>query len=381
MTEHPEPWIAEQRRWQTDRAFLRDNRAYLSEVALNLYPDLRHPDGLALLARREWIPDRPIPFADVHTELRDGEDPPLITGREPESSRIRPLTPEGGRFPTYSAAVSRLDPPLVFENRPTYNLSRACLLGDSSMAFTTGTYFDFSDVGAAAAHELAATVCDGSSPGLASLPLRRLISDPTDAHYRPIPVAIVTLTLRHDARRGDVRFLTHWRDPAKVAAFGGLYSVVPVGMFQPAGTPTDDGIGDFDLWRCVAREYSEELLGEKEHSDVDYASWPFFRTLQRLRDEGACRPYCLGIVVDPLTLATDILASTVFDADAFDSVFAGLVRENDEGRVVVSSPDGTFGTRFDHDELERMLTVESVQPAGAAVLKTAWRLRDTLLYL
>ncbi|MBN1171842.1 MAG: XRE family transcriptional regulator, partial [Micromonosporaceae bacterium] len=247
------------------------------------------------------------------------------------------------------------------------------------MAFTMGRYFDNADVGEAVAHELAAQMMGGRQPALADLPIRCMVGDPTDPGRRSMPVAITTLTIRYDSRRHEARFLTHWRDPALVATNGDMYTVVPVGMFQPAGTTRGDGTGDFDLWRGMAREYSEELLGNAEHRDVNYQAWAFFTTLERLRAEGSCRPYCCGIGVDPLTLATDLLAVTVFEAAAFDELFADLVEDNDEGHTVVRGSDGTFGTLFCAEEIHRLVAVEHVQSAGAAVLEAAWRMRSALV--
>jgi hypothetical protein len=45
-----------------------------------------------------------------------------------------------------------------------------------------------------------------------------------------------------------------------VAIAGGMLSVMPTGVFQPASiTPTHNS-ADFDLWRNMMREYSEEFL-------------------------------------------------------------------------------------------------------------------------
>ena len=40
----------------------------------------------------------------------------------------------------------------------------------------------------------------------------------------------------------------------------GLSHVVPAGVFQPSGIAPWNIAGDFDLWRNVLREFSEELL-------------------------------------------------------------------------------------------------------------------------
>ena len=41
--------------------------------------------------------------------------------------------------------------------------------------------------------------------------------------------------------------------------------MIPAGEFQPASVALWDRRNDFDLWRNIVREYSEELLGTPEH--------------------------------------------------------------------------------------------------------------------
>jgi hypothetical protein len=75
-------------------------------------------------------------------------------------------------------------------------------------------------------------------------------------------VAISTLTLRHDRRTGRLEFPLHWRDPSRVGHAGGLHTVIPVGVFQPASKDEQP-----DLWRSMLREFAEELAGHPEHYD------------------------------------------------------------------------------------------------------------------
>lgn len=377
---------ADHARWRADRDFLKANREALTAAAARLYSE--PGDSPPLLTRGAWTPTRPVPLGEIELGWVDSPVPAAVTGTEPEAANALPVTASGERLAqssSYSAAIRALDPPRLFENRPAYRLVGARLGSDGvargagAMAFAAGAYFDGVDVGEAAAHELAAVARSGGEISLESLPFRRLIGDPTDPARRSMPVAITTLTIRYDRSRRDARFLAHWRDPAKVAANGGMYTVVPVGVFQPAGRAVDDGVGDFDLWRSVAREYGEELLGDEEHVDVDYGTWPLFRALRRARDAGECRPYCLGIGVDPLTLAVDILVAAVFEARAFDGIFTDLVAENDEGRVITSWDDGGFGVPFAEAAIGRVVGAERTQPAGAAVLRRAWLARHDLL--
>jgi hypothetical protein len=252
--------------------------------------------------------------------------------------------------------------------------------------FTTGRYFDGIDVGEAAAHEYAAERLGGPasgrrsvgprSVGLRSVGLRERFADPCDLRRRPANLAISTLTLRLDRRRGRARFLLHWRDPAKVGHAGGLYQVVPVGVFQPSGEAPWNRQHDFSLWRCMVREFAEELGGHLEDyaSDsgpVDYDSWPFARQLTDALDRGQVRVWCLGLGTDPLTYATDLLTVAVIDSDLFDALFGKNLERNAEGEIL---PAREFAAHV----IDRTVTGEPVQAAGAALLRLAWQHRDTL---
>jgi hypothetical protein len=197
--------------------------------------------------------------------------------------------------------------------------------------------------------------------------------------------AITTLTLRRTAA-GHASFLLHWRDPAKVTHAGGLYQVMPVGIFQPADDNPASVRSDLSLWRSMAREFSEELLGTAEDypdlgTPLDYGRWPFYRELAAAREAGKLEVACVGLGVDPLTFAADILAVAVFDSDVFDRVFAGLVAANAEGRVVGGGDaPGTPGVPFTGEVIRRFGGgAEPMQAAGAAVLQLAWRHRAGLL--
>jgi len=79
-----------------------------------------------------------------------------------------------------------------------------------------------------------------------------------------------------------------------------------------------------------------------------------------------------------------MLTVAVFDADLFDATFSGLVPANDEGRIVAGDgPAGATGAAagvaFEAGNIERFAAAEPMQPAGAALLRTAWAHRDTLL--
>jgi hypothetical protein len=115
--------------------------------------------------------------------------------------------------------------------------------------------------------------------------------------------------------------------------------VIPAGEFQPSSVALWDRRSDFDLWRNIAREYSEELLGAPEHDGtrtepIDYASWPLYQAREQARAAGTVTVLLLGIGLDALTLAATILTVVVIDDDVFDAVFGRAVRFNDEGEIV-----------------------------------------------
>jgi hypothetical protein len=266
----------------------------------------------------------------------------------------------------------------VFENRGTYRLLSADIAcARPQLTFGRGAYFDGIDTGEAVAHEYASRKLSGQGDGA----LRAAIGSPVDPGHRPTNLAISALTIRHDRRSGDARALLHWRDPAKVGHAGGLYQVIPVGIFQPACDHRWNEQNDFSLWRCLLREFAEELLGQDEpdttHGPIDYDSWPFATRLNAELDRGTVRAYCLGIGVDPLTLATDLLSVVVIDAPVFDDIFGALVDRNAEGDLVASG--GIPGVPFIESEVKRVTRDSPMQAAGAAVLASAWAHRSTLL--
>jgi hypothetical protein len=370
--------------WRRERAYLQEYRYALAVEAAEEHPAGRRIAGTPLLTRTGWQPAEPIPLPDIRLELTpaaDGLHGALGSGPSPGAQAVQavqgvppelaplPSRPDGTRYPRYSDALRALAAPAVFENRPTYRLTEAELApGASRLAFTRGHYFDGVDTGEAAAHEFAAARL-GGRPAI----LRALAGDPCDLRRRPANLAISTLTLRRDGDRAS--FLLHWRDPAKVGHAGGMYQVIPVGIFQPSGPERWHERQDFSLWRCMLREFDEELRGgsgEYGSGPVDYESWPFARRMTAALEAGDVQVWCLGLGVDPLTYATDLLTVAVIGSRLFDELFSLAPRLNDEGQVLAAR-------EFAAHVVDRVVHREPVQAAGAALLRLAWHHRDTLL--
>jgi hypothetical protein len=354
--------------WRHVRRHLNSHRHELAARAARLYPAGLRVGSTLLLAPPDWLPAAPLELDQISLAWTDDAPPGAdVTG--PPSAHVRPLRPDGRRYAGYADALAAIERPALLENRPVYRLLSASLAtGRPRLELTGGRYFDWVNGGEAIAHELA-----GSSDFPGRLCLRRALGPPAGLFSRTALSAVTTLTLRVPAA-GDPTFVLHWRDPAAVTHAGGLYQVMPVGVFQAAAEGEQARVRDLDLWRCMAREFHEEFLGGAEDyaATGDYMHWPFFAALAAARSAGKLTVCCLGLGADPLTLANDLLCVAVFASDTFDELFGGLVGSNAEGRVMTGIPF-TAGT------VDRFTREEPMQAAGAAVLELAWQHRKHLL--
>ena len=378
--------MSDQSDWCAVRRYLNHHRSALAKVAANLYPRELRIRRTTLIAPPSWLPAEPVDLADIAMTWVPDAPRPRVTGAEPETRALRPLRVPGQQFDLYTAAVRYLDPPRLFENRPSYRLLGLAWSGNTgAMRFGLATYFDKLDISEAIGHEVAEVRSrrDGEITGR-NLPFRSLLDDPFDFRRRSILPAITTLTLRR--AKAGASFLLHWRDPSKVATAAGIYDVIPAGEFQPSSIAPHDRANDFDLWKNIVREFSEELLGTPEHdgsrsAPIDYDGWPLYRALGQARAEGKAKVVCLGAGLDALTLAATIVTVVVIDADVFDDLFADVVHSNSEGMVIAGEKDqlGEHGIEFNERNVTRLLEYEPMASPGAACLALAWRSRMALL--
>ncbi|MGH3942045.1 MAG: helix-turn-helix domain-containing protein [Pseudonocardiaceae bacterium] len=375
-------------RWRDERRWLNQHRAELARLAVQLYPAEYRLPRTAVLAHPEWLAGGPVELDALALRLDERPQTVEVDGTEFESELTRPLRSTGARFERYTSAMKHLSPPALFESRPSYRLLDISLAA-RRLEFGLGAYFDKLDVCEALAHEVAA-VCMGEglpcSPERlrGRLPLRELISDPFDLGRRAVIPGIATLTIRLRRYPVESSFLLHWRDPARVATAGGPYGVIPTGEFQPSSVGLWDRGNDFDLWRNMVREYSEELLGEPEHDGtrsqpIDYPQWPLYQQLQAARADGSVAAFFLGLDLNALSLAATILTVVVFDDDVFTEMFGGAVRFNEEGEIVaVGGGTPAEGVPFTEAAVRRMLETEPMTASCASCLSLAWKHRTAL---
>lgn len=376
--------------WRAERRWLNAHRSDLARLAVELYPPEQRLPGAPLITATDWMPAEPIELMSVGLDLDESPQLMAIDGSEPESAGTRPLRVAGARFDRYTSAVKHLDPPRLFDSRPSYRLLGGSLV-DRHLDFGMAAYFDKLDFSEAIGHELAAVcmtepeiLAGDASKLVGRLPFRTLLADPFDPQQRAIIPAITTLTIRLRRYPAEPSFLLHWRDPSKVATAGGVYDVVPAGEFQPSSVAFWDRRNDFDLWRNIVREYSEELLGMPEHDGtrsqpIDYADWPFYQRLTQAVHDGSVTAHVLGMGLDALTLAATILTVVVIDDNVFNDAFGSIVRVNDEGEIVGARESAAEGVPLTSAAVKRMLTMEPMASPGAACLALFSQHREMLV--
>ena len=381
---------ADQEQWRVGRRLLNRHRPKLARVASQLYTEDQRFNGTGLLAGPSWLPARPIELQSVDLAYLAEVASPAITGAEPEARGVRPLASAANRYQRYSHALRDIDHPGLFENRLCYRLLDLDLSSDEPrMSFGHTTYFETVDVNEALGHEVACAVAepDGEQvstrpPSWRQLPLRRLVGDPFDLAKRPVLASIDTLTIRNDPDQPT--FVLHDRSAARVATAGGMLHIMPAGVFQPSSILPGAQVEDFDLWRNIMREYSEEFLGNREHdgdgAPVDYTAEPF-GSLDRSIREGGLRVYCLGVGLDALTMYAEVLTVAVFEPDLYDELFADMVETNDEGSVVTmnGADSPTSAIPFDRFTVPRLLDHDALAPAARGCLQLSWDHREALL--
>jgi len=369
---------ASQERWLAVRNAPGVRGRELTELAAWLYPESQRGPGGHVLAGPGWLLDEPVELDEVRLSWSESQSPtpPLAP-----VDHVLPLTDRGHRYTNYSRAVRDLVRPRLLENRLSYRLLGLHAGRGLELTFGTTSFFETFDVKQSVAHEFKSAwlAADRSVPGWDALPLRRAIGNPFDPQRLLMSPGINTLTIRR-GRDGDHRFVLHERDGGKVADGGGICHVMPAGEFQPSSVDPTDVYNDFSLWRNIMREFSEEFLGNPEHDGnslqpIDYATEEPFRSFERFRNDERFRLWHYGLVIEPLELGAMQLTVAVLDDDAFDELFANLVRANDEGKIV--GGNGRTDMPFSGQAIERLSP--RLSASALTLLRIAWRDRAMLL--
>lgn len=386
VSDRPGPVRDSQQHWRDVRRELNTHRAILGDLASELYPAEQRIPGTTVLTSTSWLPNGPVDLADIELTWRAESPPPLLGGKDSRSAGTRPLMANSERYDRYSRALRDLARPKLLDNRVSYRLLDVEWSGPrGTLGFNYTSYFDVLDVCEAVGHEFAQAWLGAGRkrPSFADLPFRRSIVDPFDLSARPMLPSINTLTIRRDCIEGHRMYL-HRRDAKAVAAAGGMYHVIPAGVFQPAALAPAHQSNDFSLWRNIQREYSEEFLGNSEHdgNSIDplaYDTDEPFLSFEEAHQAGDFRVFACAMVLEPLTLWVELLTVAVIAAPVFDALFSGMVAVNEEG-AAVSTEAGrpTVGIPFTAAARER-LRAEPLSPISRACIELAWRYRHQLL--
>jgi transcriptional regulator with XRE-family HTH domain len=379
--------VNNQSEWRAVRRQLNTHRVALAREAARLYDEHLRVGETGLVAAEGWLPDEPVELSQFGIEFVGDAATPAVTGAEDASAHVRPLTAPDKRHQRYSLAVRDIEQPRLFENRLAWRLlSASWRPHDGVLKFATGTYFAGVDISEALAHEMAGQHVAGDGSGITpaswrGLRLRRSIGDPFHQNRIQLTASIDTLTLRVDD--DGVTFVLHNRSAGNVAVAGGMLHIMPAGVFQPSSILPAAQSADFDLWRNIVREYSEEFLGNTEHGGdgqpADYAAEPL-AAIDRARQEGTARAYCLGVALDALTLWGEVLTVVVFDGPTYDSLFGGMVSTNEEGTIVKTGRTRpTSALPFTQHTIDELISSGRLAPAAAGCIELAWRHRRTIL--
>jgi hypothetical protein len=319
---------------------------------------------LHMLTADDWIPSQPIPIQSIHLSMV--EDIPRKINLSP-----KPLpTIEGKKYRTYADAIEENDRPRMFEDNKQYRLLQ---IGKKSLTFSRKPYSYFDKVNYGEYLMYQVYQAHDRKKSLKTTDWYKYsirIRQPSD-HI--LLCGINTLTLLHDGK--DLRFLMHLRAASTGTAMG-TFHVIPAGEFQPSCVAPSAFDEDFDLWKSMMREYSEEILGMEEwdgNSSVpfSYEEEPF-ATLMKEVAANTIKPYYLGIALDPITLQAEILTAVVFKESVFNSVFPKIITTNTEGKIITDR--NRWGRPFTEQEYKNYEAINTL-PAGYGALALGWKHR------
>lgn len=195
---------------------------------------------------------------------------------------------------------------------------------------------------------------------------RRRIADPFDLTNRVASLGILTLIIKR-GRLGPT-FLMHKRSGRFVVG-DAVDHVVPAGEFTPSDISLRAVEEDLDLWRNMAREYAEELLGMPDAQGqggrrLDYVGATPYREMYAALAADKVRVRAFGVGLDPLTFKPELLTVAVFDESVFDAVFPQPLQGSVEGVIIEDIP-------FNRESVNQYISSPSTRHGAKACLELA----------
>jgi hypothetical protein len=346
--------------------------------------------ALDVLSRQGWILERPCRLEDLELRFVDLSDVDRCLDQLRTLRRYLPVDATGRRVDRYHEAVTAFDRPSLWFNAKTYRLlgvEPADRPAGPALSLRVGAsrYWDCFDFAEGLRHEAAHHYLASGGRRIEGV-FRKSLGDPFDLLKRHCGLSFVTLTLRCDGSGASFYLL---RRGDEVAVGKNETTAVPAGEFQPSDDSRFALHRDLDVWLTMMREYAEEFLNMDEvrqgrGAPIDYAAQSPFRELQAARTAGLIRPYLLGIGLNPASWKAQILTVCIFDASAFDDIFAELAPKNREGVLEIPShhrnaPAPLTGWNFNERTVQDYLQEPSLNPSSKAVLQLSWEYRATLL--
>lgn len=106
---------------------------------------------------------------------------------------------------------------------------------------------------------------------------------------------------------------------------------------------------------------------------IKYSELEPFITMDQALAQGCIRVFYLGVILDALTLAGDILTVAVIHPQLYDELFANTVQNNAEGTVPARA------LPFEEHTLTWLRKSGQLSPGAAAALHLAWAHRKILI--
>jgi DNA-binding CsgD family transcriptional regulator len=332
----------------------------------------------------DWCVDQPILLTEesvTYDVVRDGS----IDSLYESSSRYWPDAPDGSRIDRYSDAITAYDHPKessLWANNLSYRLTQLDRTVNRGFHLMVArmNYFDGHDCWAALEYESLARLAAGES---IAGPYRQAMGDPFQLAKRNVAVGLSVLTVRRDPELGNTFYL-HLRGKED-ATLPNMYGALPAGEFQPASKGPGAFERDLSLWKCILREYAEEMLGYPVY--VPHGNAPNYgEEILRLNSElgEGVQPYILDFGLDPVTLKAGFRIACIIDAEVFDVVFPDMVSETPEGEVLSPDQDDPprgkprRGFPLTENEVTTMLDEDQLTTAVRLLIRETWNHREVL---